>query len=337
MDDATRGISIDALCIPALERRYLERWRQGDVSCITVTVAVWEGLRETIGTLGRWRRFIEANADIVAQAASGREIREIAASGRTAIVFGFQNTSPCEHDIELFGTFRRLGVCIMQLTYNLQNFIGSGYWEETDGGISSRFGRKAIEEMNRQGILIDLSHCGDRTTLEAIELSARPVAITHSNPREYVGTPTFGAGRLRSVEAMRRMAGRGGVVGLSPNPHMTRERGAGTRADFCDMVAWLVDRIGIDHVGIGTDYCPGQPSSIRDYWRYGRWSREVVTTPIAAPGEGWPAWFSSTADFQSIRAGLLERGFTAEEAAKVMGGNFLRLFSEGFEPQASAG
>lgn len=333
MNGTTGDISIDALCIPSPERRLLERWRSGDVSCINVTIAVWEDLRETLDTLHRWRRCIAANADIVAQAASVGEIREIAASGRTAIVFGFQNTSPCGHDIELFGTFRRLGVCIMQLTYNLQNFIGCGYWEESDSGISSRFGRKAIEEMNRCGILIDLSHCGDRTTLEAIDLSSRPVAITHSNPREYVGAPTFGAARLRSIEAMKRMAGRGGVVGLSPNPHMTRERSDGTRRDFCAMVAWTAERIGIDHVGIGTDYCPGQPPGIRDFWRYGRWSREVVTTPIAAPGEGWPAWFSSTAEFQSIREGLLEHGFSAAEAAKVMGGNFLRLFSETFAPE----
>jgi len=328
------NVSIDALCIPVPERQFIERWRRGNVSCIHVTVAVWEDSREAIATLGRWRRFIEANADLVAQAASGEEIRSAARAGRTAIVFGFQNTSPCEHDIDLFGSFRRLGVCIMQLTYNLQNFIGSGYWEEHDSGVSSRFGRKAIEEMNRQGILIDLSHCGDRTTLEAIDLSARPVSITHSNPRDYVGAPTFGAGRLRNIEAMKRMASRGGVVGLSPNPHMTRERAAGTRADFCDMVAWVVDRLGIDHVGIGTDYCPGQSSGIRDFWRYGRWSREVVTTPIDAPGVGWPEWFSSTADFEAIRAGLLERGFAPAEAAKVMGGNFFRLFSEGFIPQS---
>lgn len=332
MNDGTDAVTIDALCIPPPERRYLERWRQGNVSCIHVTVAVWENARETLATLGRWRRFIEANSDIVVQAASGEEIRRAARGGRTAIVFGFQNTSPCEHDIELFGTFRRLGVCIMQLTYNLQNFIGAGYWEEHDSGISSRFGRKAIEEMNRQGILIDLSHCGDRTTLEAIDLSARPVAITHSNPREYVGTPTFGAARLRSIEAMKALAKRGGVVGLSPNPHMTREGSKGTRADFCAMVAWLVERIGVDHVGIGTDYCPGQPATIRDFWRYGTWSREVVTTPIAPPGEGWPDWFTSTAEFEAIRGGLIEHGFTPADAAKVMGGNFYRLFSEAFEP-----
>ena len=333
MSQSIDDITIDALCIPCPERPLVERWRRGNVGCMHVTVAVWEDARETLGTLGRWRRFMDANADLVAAAASGDQILSIAASGRTAIVFGFQNTSPCEHDIDLFGTFRQLGVCIMQLTYNLQNFIGSGYWEERDSGISSRFGRKAIEEMNRLGIVIDLSHCGDRTTLEAIELSARPVSITHSNPREYVGASNFGAGRLRSIEAMKLLASRGGVVGLSPNPHMSRERDKGTRADFCNLVAWMVERIGINHVGIGTDYCPGHPSKVRDFWRYGKWSRETVTTSIAAPGEGWPQWFQSSADFQDIRAGLLAHGLTEADAAKVMGGNFFRLFSDGFQPR----
>lgn len=326
------NITVDALCIPGLERQYLERFRRGNLSCIHVTVAVWENSSETIHTLGLWRRLITENSDLVAQATSCDEIKAIAASGRTAIVFGFQNTSPCEHDIDLFGTFRKLGVCIMQLTYNLQNFIGSGNWEEHDSGVSSKYGRKAIEEMNNQGILIDLSHCGDRTSFEAIELSARPVAITHSNPREYVGTSNFGANRLRSVDAMKLLASRGGVVGLSPNPHMSRERDRGTCADFCNMVAWLVDRIGVDHVGIGTDYCPGQSTNIRDYWRYGKWSRDVVTVSIAPPGEGWPEWFKSTSDFEAIRIGLTTRGFTPLEAQKIMGDNFFRLFDETFKP-----
>src|SRR5262249_2761599 len=153
-------------------------------------------------------------------------------------------------------------------TYNLQNYIGCGYWEEKDTGVSSRFGRKAIEEMNRLGILIDLSHCGERTTLDAIELSARPVSITHANPREYVGKPTFGAGRLKPPDEIKALAGRGGVLGLSPNRNMIK-RGADTSLDeFCDMVAWTIDQIGIDAIGLGTDYCPGHPPTIRTWWRY---------------------------------------------------------------------
>src|SRR5690606_24835397 len=173
--------------------------------------AVWENSAETLSLIGKWNRIVDENSDLVARATSVEEIREIAASGRTAIVYGFQNTAPVEHDIELFGAYRKLGVCIMQLTYNLQNYIGCGYWEANDTGISSRFGRNAIEEMNRVGIMIDLSHCGDRTTLDAIELSEKPVAITHANPREYVGSPVYGSGRLKTTEAIKALASRKGV------------------------------------------------------------------------------------------------------------------------------
>lgn len=269
---AATTIVVDGLSMPTPERRWLEQWREGGVGCVNCCIAVWENSRETLSVLGKWRRLLADNADIVASATSVDEIRRIAGSGRTALVFGFQNTAPVEHDIELFGQYRDLGICIMQLTYNLQNYIGSGYWEAKDTGISSRFGALAVEEMNRVGIMIDLSHCGERTTLDAIEMSQKPVAITHANPREYVGAPVYGAGRLKTTEAIRALGRRGGVIGLTPNRNMTAHGANTTLEQFCDMVAWTVDLIGVDSVGIGLDYCPGHPNSVRTWWRFARWS-----------------------------------------------------------------
>lgn len=203
------GIIVDGLSMPVPERRWFEEWREAGIGCVNTTVAVWENAAETLGLLGKWRVVLEQNQDLVAPAASVAEIEAVAASGRTAVMFGFQNTAPVEHNLDLFGMFRELGVCVMQLTYNLQNYIGCGYWEEKDTGISSRFGKLALEEMNQLGILIDLSHCGERTTLEAIQMSGKPVAITHANPREYVGTPVYGAGRLKQTEGLRELARRG--------------------------------------------------------------------------------------------------------------------------------
>ena len=202
---------VDGLSMPTPERRWFEAWRAGSISCVNTTVSVWENASETLALLGKWRTVLAANADLVAPAQSVEEIEAVRKSGRTAVVFGFQNTAPCEHNLDLFGAFRDLGVCIMQLTYNLQNYIGCGYWEENDNGISSRFGRKALEEMNKVGILIDLSHCGERTTLDAIERSAKPVAITHANPREFVGTGVYGAGRQKTTEAIKALAKRRGL------------------------------------------------------------------------------------------------------------------------------
>ncbi|MGE0714411.1 MAG: dipeptidase [Alphaproteobacteria bacterium] len=326
------AISIDALAIPFPQRHIVERWRTGGVGCVHATVTIWGDARETMSLIGRWQRLIAENRDLMEGATSGEDIERIAASGRVAIVLGFQNTSPIEHDIELFRVFRELGICIMQLTYNLQNFIGAGCWEQNDTGISSRFGRLAIEEMNKLGILIDVSHSGDRTSREAIDLSARPISITHANPREYVGTAGFGAHRLKATDAIKACAARGGVIGLSPNPHMTKQGIDTTPDQFCDMVKWMVDLVGIDHVGIGTDYCPGHPPGTRERWRFGKWSRSKIDKPIPEPGEGWQDWFKTSEDFQVLRTSLEANGFSPADTDKIMGGNFLRLFTESFRP-----
>ncbi|MGD9944018.1 MAG: membrane dipeptidase [Burkholderiaceae bacterium] len=328
---------VDGLEMPVAERRWFEEWRAGGLACVNTTIAVWENAHETLAVLSRWRRVLQENADLVAAATSTDEIRRIAASGRTAIVFGFQNTAPIEHDIELFAAFRSLGICIMQLTYNLQNYIGCGYWEENDSGVSSRFGRTALAEMNRVGILIDLSHCGERTTRDAIELSARPVAITHANPREYVGSPVYGAGRLKTTDAIKALAARRGVIGLTPNRNMTRNGAKTTLDEFCDMVAWTVDRIGIDAVALGSDYCPGHPRTVRTWWRFARWSREAAPAEQMqiAPHEGWPDWVRSPAEFPTIADGLARRGFQPQEIAAFMGQNWLRLYDDTFTPSST--
>ena len=218
----------------------------------------------------------------------------------------------------------------MQLTYNLQNYIGCGYWEANDSGISSRFGKFALEEMARVGILVDLSHCGERTTLDAIGISPKPVAITHANPREYVGKAGYGAGRAKTTEAIKALAKRNGVIGLSPNRNMTKNLAATTLEEFGDMVAWVVDLIGVDAVAIGTDYCPGHPKTVRTWWRYARWSRE--SAPEAqmqiAPHEGWSAWMKPPSGFHNIRRELERRKFSAQEVGQIMGGNWLRLFRQ---------
>lgn len=323
---------VDGLMMPTPERRWFEEWRDAKLGCVNTTIAVWENASETLAILAKWRVVVEQNRDLVAGASTFADIERIAASGRTAIVFGFQNTAPIEHNLDLFGTFRDLGVRVMQLTYNLQNYIGCGYWEEKDTGISSRFGRNAIEEMNSLGILIDLSHCGERTTLEAIEMSAKPVAITHANPREYVGTPVYGAGRLKTTESIVALADRGGVIGLTPNRNMTRNGAVTTLEEFGEMVAWTVDCIGIDAVGIGTDYCPGHPRSVRTWWRFARWSRESAPAEQmeVAPHEGWSEWITNPSGLHNIAAELRRRHFSEDDVAKIMGGNFLRVFRANF-------
>jgi len=328
---------VDAMQYNKPERIRFEEWRKGGIGCVHVTVAIWEGARETLSVFGEWNRLFDDNDDLIALATTADDIQRIAESGRTAIVFGFQDTSPFEDDIELFEIFHKLGLRIVQLTYNVQNRIASGCWEDDDHGVSQFFGRNAIKEMNRLGILIDVSHCGERSSFDAIEHSARPIAVTHSNPAEFVGTDIELNRRNKSTALIKRLADRGGVIGLSMYPKIMRDGSNCTLDTFLDMIAWTVDLVGADAVGLGTDYYNGWPESEIKWWRAGRWSRESAV-PIKG-FSAWPSWFKSPADSPNIVRGMQSRGFRPAEIAKIAGGNWLRLFRESFVPlrQASKG
>ncbi len=321
---------VDALQYNKPERARFEEWRRGGVGCVHVTVAIWEGARETLSVLGEWNRLLEKNADLITLATSAEDIERIAASGRTAVIFGFQDTSPFEDDIELVEIFYRLGIRIAQLTYNVQNRVASGCWEPDDAGVSKYFGRNVIAEMNRLGMLVDVSHCTERTCFDAIEYSSRPIAVTHANPREFVGTDIELARRNKSTPLIRRLAETGGVIGLSMYPKIMRGGSDCSLETFLDMVAWTVDLVGVDAVGLGTDYYDGWPESVIKWWRAGRWSRESAI-PITGFSK-WPSWFQSPTDFPALLDGLAGRGFSSTEVAKIAGDNWLRLFRESFRP-----
>jgi len=321
---------IDALQFNKPERVRFEEWRAGGLGCVHVTVAIWESARETLSKLGEWNRLFEANADLIAPARSGEDIEAVAASGRTAVVFGFQDTSPFEDDIELVEIFHTLGIRVAQLTYNVQNRVASGCWEDDDQGVSKFFGRNVIREMNRLGMLVDISHCNARSSMDAVELSSRPIAVTHANPSEFVGSDIELNRRNKTTELIRKLADRGGVIGLSNYPKIMRGGSDCTLETFVDMIAWTVDLVGVDAVGFGTDFYDGWPVSEIKWWRAGRWARESAV-PIVGFSD-WPAWFKSSADFPNIVAAMEKRGFSSEEVAKVAGGNWLRLFRESFVP-----
>lgn len=325
-----RTLVIDALQYNKPERVRFEEWRAGDVGCVHVTLAIWENARETLTAIGEWNRLLEQNSDLIALAKSAEDIEGIAASGRTAIVYGFQDTSPFEDDIELVEIFHQLGVRIAQLTYNVQNRVASGCWEPDDCGLSRYFGRNIVAEMNRVGMLVDVSHCAERTCFDAIEHSSRPIAITHANPQEFVGTDIELNRRNKSTALIKRLAETRGVIGLSMYPKIMKDGSNCTLDTFLDMMSWTVDLVGVDTVGLGTDFYDGWPESEIKWWRAGRWARESAV-PIKG-FSAWPAWFKSPVDFPKILEGLQQRGFSGNDIAKIAGGNWLRLFRDSFGP-----
>ena len=325
------GFLVDAMQHSKPERARFLEWRKGGIDCTHITLSIWEDARDTLKVIGRWNRMFEQNADLIARAESVADIERIAKSGRTAVILGFQNTSPFEDDIELVEIFHKLGVRIVQLTYNIQNNVANGCWEDHDGGISKVFGRNVIAEMNRLGMMVDVSHCNERTCFEAIELSATPVAITHANPGEFVGTDIELKRRTKSTGLIKAMAKRKGVIGLSMYPRMMKGGSDASLKTFCDMICWTVDLVGVDHVGFGTDFYTGWPETEIVWWRAGRFARQspVAISPKFAE---WPTWFRSPADFPKAVEGLTKRGFNSDEMAKLLGGNWMRMFKRTWAP-----
>jgi membrane dipeptidase len=322
---------IDAMQYSKPERARFQEWRDGNVGCVHVTIAIWESARETLFILGQWNRLLGDNADLIALARNADDIERIIKEGRTAVIFGFQDTSPFEDDIELVEVFHTLGVRISQLTYNVQNRVASGCWEDDNLGVTPFFGKNVIAEMNRVGMLVDVSHCTSRTCLDAIEYSSRPIAATHSNPAEFVGTDIELNRRNKSSEFIKKLAATGGVIGLSMYPKIMKDGSKCTLDTFLNMIAWTVDLAGIDAVALGSDFYAGWPESIIKWWRAGRWARES-----AVPIKGfstWPTWFQSPIDYPNLLEGMARRGMKADEVAKIAHGNWLRLFRQSFVPK----
>ncbi|GLU48740.1 membrane dipeptidase [Nocardiopsis ansamitocini] len=328
--------TVDCLEYSKPDRARFEEWRRGSVGCVHVTIAVWETARETLSVIGEWNDLFAANSDLIEQAHGVADITRINAAGKTAVLFGFQNTTPLEDDIRLVRVFADLGVRIMQLTYNTQNSIAAGCWEDDDNGVSKHVGANFIKEMNDVGVLIDLSHCSERTCLDTIDMSAAPVAVTHANPIEFVGDGVELSRRPKSTEVLRKLAGRGGVVGLSPYVRMLRDGAATTLDSFVDMTLWTIDQLGVEHVAFGTDFYTGYDASMVKWWRAGRWGRESPIPIGDGPVVEWPSWFSSPEAFPGVLEALVDRGLSRDELALVAGGNWMRLFEQGFQPAVRA-
>lgn len=311
------------------DRKILEILREGDISAVNVTLAIWEDAKETLENIGHWHRRFDEHADLIVPAFTVGDIKAAFEAQKTAIILGFQNTSPIEDNIDFVGIFASLGVRIIQLTYNTQNLVGSGCYEPEDSGLSS-FGKDVIKEMNRHGVLIDLAHTGERTSMEAIEASSQPVAITHANPKWVKQVQ-----RNKSEDMLRALSESGGVLGLATYPNLFSTDA--TVQQFSEMVARTVDFMGIEHVGIGSDHNMGFTPDEKRWWARGRWSRSVPSFMSAQgfhapdwPNITWPDWFETPAGIQNIVRGLKEHGFSPSEVSAVMGGNFLRLFDQVF-------
>ncbi len=320
--DATAPrLLIDGLQYCRWSREIFLEMRAGGMTAVHATVSYHEGFRQTVRHLVDWRTRFRDHEDLILLARNWSDVERARASGRTAIFLGLQTPMAIEDDLGLIEILFDLGVRFMQLTYNNQSLLGCGWMEREDSGVT-RMGRAAVAEMNRVGMAIDLSHAGERTALEAIELSRRPVVISHANPRWLKET-----GRNVSKRVLEALRDRGGLLGLSLYPLHLPYDGATTLRQFGEMAAEAAQVIGVERLGVGSDLCQNQPDSAVRWMREGRWTR---ATDDAAAFPPQPEWFRSNADFPALADGLAAAGFAADEIDSVLGGAWRNFIAASF-------
>ena len=321
---------IDNLQYANWSEKIFRQMREGGLDAVHVTIAYHENFRETVLNLEQWNRWFEQFPDLIIKGLSSGDIDRARETGRTAIFFGFQNPSPIEDDIGLVEIVHSLGARFMQLTYNNQSLLATGCYEAEDTGLT-RMGKQVVKEMNRVGLVVDMSHSADRSTIQAAEFSQRPIAITHANPYDW--SPAL---RNKKDGVIRAVIENGGMLGFSLYPHHLKDKSACTLQSFCEMIARCADRYGLDHLGIGSDLCQDQPDSVVEWMRVGRWSKEIdygEGSPAAPGFPPMPDWFRDNRDFGTIEDGLKSVGMTPDEVAAVIGGNWYRFYSDNFTAQ----
>jgi membrane dipeptidase len=298
----------------------------GGVTAFNATVATWENYRETLDHVQAWLQRFATYGDTLTQIKTTEDILQAKKMGKVGVILGFQNATPIENDLGHLAVFYALGVRIIQLTFHERNLLGDGCWESANAGLSN-FGRDAVREMNRLGILIDLSHVGERSTLETIDHSEKPVAATHANCRSYFDNP-----RNKTDEAVKLLAARGGVVGATAIASFLRTQFESTLEDFIDAIDDMVERIGIDHVAFGADFTQDQPTS---FWRY-IGSQQGTKYPAVFTRYGirydlmdlYPKDLETPDKLPNLAEALDKRGYSSEDIGKILGLNWLRLFQE---------
>jgi microsomal dipeptidase-like Zn-dependent dipeptidase len=318
---------IDGLQYSNWSEEVFQQLREGGVDAVHVTLVYHETFRETVARIERWNRWFEQWPNLIFQGFSAEDIKTARATGRTAIFFGSQNPSCIEDDIGLVEVLHRLGLRFMQLTYNNQSLLATGCYEAEDTGLT-RMGREVVTEMNRVGMVVDMSHSGERSTLSALEHSVRPIAITHANPAIW-----HAARRNKSETVIGALAQTGGMLGFSLYPHHLKGGTACQLDDFCTMIARTAERFGTHFLGIGTDLCQNQPDSVVEWMRAGRWTKSVDYGEGSKDAPGFPdmpSWFRDNRDFGNLSTGLRAVGFSGDEVAAIMGGNWERFFAASF-------
>ena len=314
---------IDNLQYCNWSREIFEINREAELDAVHVTIVYHEDYDELLKRVDEWNIHFKDNSDLIFHGKSYKDIEKAKEQKKTAIFFGFQNCSPIEDDINLIEKVHHLGCKFMQLTYNNQSLLATGCYEKIDSGVTN-FGKEVIKEMNRVGIVIDMSHSAEKSTFDAIEISEKPIAITHANPLFWHKTI-----RNKSNDLLKTLAKSGGMIGLSLYPHHLKDGTNCNLENFCEMTAKTAELIGVKNIGIGSDLCLKQPDTVVEWMRNGTWTKSKNYGEGSKNKPGFPkqpVWFEDARGFKNLESGLKKTGFNQEEVEGILGNNWYNFY-----------
>jgi membrane dipeptidase len=319
------AIVIDAVSPLTRYGEHLKRYRDGGVTIVGPTVAGWEDATTTLRTVGLWHRLFRERDDLV-HVRRAEDILRAKRENKLGIVLHFQNTSPMEDSLDLVDAWKALGVGMVQLTYNVRNPVGDGCEESATVGLS-RFGRQMVERLDAARLVVDGSHTGRQTVLDAIAILKRPFVVSHANALAVTRSP-----RNLDDEVLRRVADSGGLIGLVGFPAFVAASGAPSLDDFIAHADHIVRVAGIDHVGLGLDHYQGQhgistPEQARALYDQltaaGTWSAAYPPPPWR-----YPDGIELPEKLSNLTRALVKRGWKEDHIRKLLGANWVRVFRE---------
>lgn len=294
--------------------RLLPKLSEGSVSTVLATVASIEESRYAARLIGEWLTLERCGSVPFRIVRKVSDVTAARSADQLGIILHFEGGNPMEDQLGLLDVYAALGVRVIQLTYNARNRLGNGCLEHPDGGLSKR-GRLAVAAMNDVGIVIDLVHVGERTSLEAIAPSRSPVVATHTN-----ACAVHQSKRNLTNAQITAVAQSGEAIGACAFPTFV---GPGSPPDigaFVDHIDYLVEKAGIDHVGIGLDFSD-ETEDDYDYYGY-----EEDTWP--RPPWRYPSGLEDFSAVRNIGPALAQRGYTSEQISAIAGASFLRVFDQ---------
>jgi membrane dipeptidase len=310
---------VDGLIVSNFGREIFEDMRKGGITAANCTCCIWEGFTETMRNIMRWKAWFRENSDLILQVKTTADIRRAKAEGKTGIILGWQNVSGIEDQIGYLELFKELGVGIIQMAYNTQNLVSTGCYESRDSGLSD-FGREVVAEMNRLGILCDLSHVGPVSSRDVILASKQPVAYSHCLPAGLKQHP-----RNKSDEELRFIVDHGGFVGVTMfTPFLARGVDA-TVDDYVEAMEYVINLCGEDRVGYGTDFTQGYDQEFFDWITHDKGYARRLTNFGTIKN---PAGLDTIGHTGALTEAMLRRGWSTSRIEKIMGQNWVTLLRE---------